>query len=106
MSSTKSTTLHTRSDQTAIDALDQKTWGRKSAVRPGELVAVQGVKPCGKLGRVEHGRILNARVAGPVDGDDEALVATLVYGRRWFRVVAGSSPYRLLSVVADEAPAR
>ncbi len=101
MSSTRSTTLSDkRSDQSALDAFDTRRWQRVSRARPGDTVCVQGTLPCGKLGRVEYGQVLNACVAG--DGDvDQVLVATTGYGRRWFG--ATSSPYRLLSVVAVAA---
>lgn len=98
MSSTRSTTLSDkRSDQNAIDAFDLRKWKRTSTARPDDIVSVQGTLPCGKLGRVESGRVINACVnAG---GGDQVLVATITYGRRWFG--AESSPYRLLSVVAQ-----
>lgn len=97
-SSTRSTTLSDkRSDQGAIDAFDVRRWQRMSAARPGDTACVQGTLPCGKLGRVEHGQVLNACVTSDGAGD-QVLVATVTYGRRWFG--AQSSPYRLLSLVA------
>lgn len=99
MSSTRSTTLSDkRSDQSAIDAFDMRKWQRTATVRPGDTVSVQGTLPCGKLGRVEQGQVLNACIATDGSGD-QALVATTVYGRRWFG--AEGSAYRLLSVVAS-----
>lgn len=97
-SSTKSMTLSDkRSDQSAMDAFDQRRWRRTSTARPGDTACVQGTLPCGKLGRVEHGQVINACVT--TDGlGDQVLVATVAYGRRWFG--AQSSAYRLLSLVA------
>lgn len=101
MSSTRSMTLSDkRSDQDAIDTFDRRKWRRVSSVRPDDLVAVQGTLPCGKLGRVEHGRVINACI-NTAGNADQVLVATVTYGRRWFG--AESSPYRLLSVVARQS---
>lgn len=99
MSSTKSTTLSDkRSDQDEIDAFDRRKWGRVATRRPGDILTLCGTLPCGKKGRTEHGRVLNAKIG--VDGKhDIVLVATVTYGRRWFDE-AGNGPYRVLSVVA------
>jgi hypothetical protein len=99
MSSTRSTTSSDkRSDQAAIDAFDEKKWNRRARIRPGDTVTVQGTLPCGKLGTVAAGCVLNACVTTDGEGD-QVLVATTVYGRRWFG--ARGSAYRLVSFVAS-----
>ena len=104
MSSTRSmTSSDKRSDQAEIDVFDLRKWGRTSTVRPGDTVQVQGVLPCGKLGRVNSGVVLNACITADGAGD-QALVATTTYGRRWFGVAGGA--YRLISVVARAQPAQ
>lgn len=87
-------------DQPAVDAWLQKRYGRKPRLRPGDTVAVQGLLPCGKKGRVEQARVLNSCLTA--DGQGEmVLVATAGYGRAWF---GPSWPRLLLKTVAKAGP--
>ena len=77
-----------------MDRFDKSKWGSVSTRRPGDLVSVQGRLPCGKLGRVETGRVINACRTKSGCGD-QVLVSTVVYGRQWFGADGGN--YKLLT---------
>lgn len=65
------------------DADDEKSFGRRARLRPGDRVMVQGVKK-GVFGPRVLGRVLLSRVSDVVNAADAVLVSTREYGRRWF----------------------
>jgi len=73
---------HTR-PQDEIDFKDLDTFGRVARIRPGDHVSVSGVINR-KRGPTVRCTVINSRVSGGVVGDDEVLVASREYGRRWF----------------------
>jgi hypothetical protein len=76
-------------NQSQIDKKDQSTFGCVASARPGDHVKVRGVINRKKGPEVEA-VVINARVSSGVVGEDEVLVATREYGRRWF-ATSGSS---------------